>query len=78
MNGAAIVSSAPLPTVADANWQLAGAADFNGDGHPDLVWRHAVTGAVSRYHVMHPGGGTAYATSYTVQKIVESRPVHLR
>ena len=33
--------------------------------------RHAVTGAVSRYHVMHPGGGTAYATSYTVQKIVE-------
>jgi hypothetical protein len=32
---------------------------------------HKETGKTSRYHVMHPGGGTAYATSYTVQKIVE-------
>jgi len=33
--------------------------------------RHAETGAESMLHLMHPGGGSAYAVSYTVQKIVE-------
>ena len=34
--------------------------------------RHAKTGANSMLHVIHPGGGSAYAISYTVQKIVEA------
>lgn len=25
-------------------WQIAGAADFNGDGHPDLIWQDPATG----------------------------------
>lgn len=33
---------------------------------------HAGTGKTSQLHVVHPGGGTAYATSYTVQKLVEA------
>lgn len=32
---------------------------------------HKSSGKKSMLHVMHPGGGSAYATSYTVQKIVE-------
>jgi hypothetical protein len=28
----------------DTNWKLRGAADFNGDGFPDLLWQHEVTG----------------------------------
>lgn len=34
--------------------------------------RRAKSDAVSRMLVMHPGGGSAYATSYAPQKIVES------
>lgn len=34
--------------------------------------RHAVSGKSTMLHLVHPGGGSAYAVSYTVQKIVES------
>ncbi len=34
--------------------------------------RHAVTGATDRLLVAHPGGGTAYAISYSPQKYIES------
>ena len=30
--------------VADVNWQVEAAADFNFDGKPDLVWRHQTEG----------------------------------
>jgi hypothetical protein len=33
---------------------------------------HAASGKTSMLHVLHPGGGSAYATSYTVQKIAEA------
>jgi hypothetical protein len=33
---------------------------------------HAVTRKRTMLHVIHPGGGSAYATSYTVQKICEA------
>lgn len=46
-----IASSSPvvrndLPTEADANWQVAGIADFNRDGQQDLLWRNFRTGAM--------------------------------
>jgi len=28
-----------------STWRIVGAADFNGDGHPDLVWQDPATGA---------------------------------
>jgi hypothetical protein len=34
--------------------------------------QHAESGQRTHLHLIHPGGGSAYATSYTVQKIVES------
>jgi hypothetical protein len=30
--------------LADLNWRVAGAGDFNADGKPDILWRHAVSG----------------------------------
>ncbi len=40
------------------------------EGHVELV--NANTGAVAILAVVHPGGGSAYALSYSIQKIVES------
>jgi predicted phosphodiesterase len=37
-----------------------------------LPLQHAETGKTAQLHLVHPGGGSAYATSYTVQKLVES------
>lgn len=37
-----------------------------------IILRHAVTGAEATLAVVHPGGGSSYADSYTVQKIIES------
>ncbi len=31
-------------SLADLGWQLQGTADLNGDGHTDLIWRHALSG----------------------------------
>jgi Fibronectin type III domain/FG-GAP-like repeat len=33
--------------VADLDWVIVGAADFDGDGHGDLLWRHATNGWMS-------------------------------
>jgi hypothetical protein len=40
--GTRILGSAGLPGWADGdvNWWIAGVADFNGDGKPDLLWRN--------------------------------------
>jgi hypothetical protein len=34
--------------------------------------KHAKTGVTSMVHVVHPGGGSAYAISYTMQKQIEA------
>ena len=33
--------------VPDLNWVISGAGDMNGDGYPDLLWRHATHGSLS-------------------------------
>ncbi len=45
MNETSIGSQAPVPAVADLNWQIVAVADLNGDGKADLVWRHAGSGS---------------------------------
>ena len=51
MNAGGLLGQANLPSVPDPSWRLLGAGpaevrgDVNGDQHPDLVWRHATTGA---------------------------------
>jgi hypothetical protein len=52
-----------LPSLADPAWRIGAVGDFSGDGHPDLVWQNATSGAVMIWGMQ----GTTYATSYTVQ-----------
>lgn len=51
----------------------AGRTDWVDHGYMEAFIRlkNAKTGKSTMLHLMHPGGGSAYATSYTVQKIVE-------
>ena len=44
MDGATIISSAGVNTVADLNWQVAGNGDYNGDGKSDILWRNNSSG----------------------------------
>lgn len=36
---------------ADAGWKVVSVADMNGDGKPDLVWQHAVFGALAAWYL---------------------------
>ena len=51
----------------------AGRSDWVDMGYMEAFFRlaNSISGTSSMGHLMHPGGGTAYAVSYTVQKIVE-------
>ena len=37
--------------VQDTDWRIVGVADFNGDGHSDLLWQHQSSGLVSVWHM---------------------------
>lgn len=54
--------------------QEAGRTDWIDLGYMEafVPLRHAQTGRETMLHVLHPGGGSAYATSYAVQKIAEA------
>jgi hypothetical protein len=44
MNGTTWGSTVSLPAVADTNWAIAGAGEFNNDGWVDILWRHKTSG----------------------------------
>lgn len=54
--------------------RMAGREDWIDMGYMEAYIRlvNANTGKETKLHLVHPGGGTAYAISYTVQKIVEA------
>jgi hypothetical protein len=37
--------------ILDTDWRMAGTGDFNGDGKPDIVWRHRTTGALYLWYM---------------------------
>jgi len=59
---------------AEHEMRQAGRADWVNLGYMEafVPLQHALTGKTSHLHLVHPGGGSAYATSYTVQKLIES------
>jgi hypothetical protein len=54
MSGTTIAGEGYLRTVADQNWQVAGVADFDGDGRSDILWRNRSTGE----NYLYPMDGT--------------------
>jgi FG-GAP-like repeat/Ig-like domain CHU_C associated/Dual-action HEIGH metallo-peptidase len=45
MNGTTVLSNTNfLPTVSSTNWHVAAVADFNRDGHPDILFQNYATG----------------------------------
>jgi hypothetical protein len=53
MNGTSLVSADPVTPaqVTDTNWKIVGVWDPNGDGYPDLLWRHSVSGNLGSWRM---------------------------
>jgi trimeric autotransporter adhesin len=49
------------PTLSDPDWILIGAADFNGDSNPDLIWRNITTGRTTIWYMTGPTWNGNYA-----------------
>ena len=54
----------PLPSVSVAGWRVVGAADFNGDGKPDLVWQHDTARMVSVWYMGGAEGNVMFGWNY--------------
>ncbi len=64
MNGTslAVLATVTPGIVSDTNWKIVGVADFNNDGHPDILWQHQTTGSLSAWLM----NGTSLAVLATV------------
>lgn len=47
-------------------WRIAGAADFDKDGHPDILWHNGTTGEI-QYWYMNGADGTTFR--FSVQRV---------
>jgi hypothetical protein len=56
-----IISYGYPEIVTDLDWKIAGAGDFNGDGHTDLLWRNYGSGTYSGWNcIWYMNGATLY------------------
>lgn len=59
---------------AEMKMRRAGRQDWHDLGYMerDIVLEHGESGATAPLRLVHPGGGSSYAVSYTMQKLIES------
>ena len=64
MQGTTLVGGVSLSPdrVPDTNWKIVGTGDFNGDGHPDLLWHHRTQGWISAWLM----NGTSQVTGVSI------------
>ncbi len=67
LNGTASTGIETLARGVDPSWKVVGAADLNGDGHPDLLWQHQTAGDVSVWYL----NGTASTGIETLARGVD-------
>ena len=49
-----VIDTRPVNMVnTDKNWKVAGTGDLNGDGYPDIVWRHATQGTLAYWFLQN-------------------------
>ena len=65
LNGTTYSTAFSLPTVAGAEWSIAGIADFSGDGKDDILWRNTSTGRNTIWQL----NGTTYSTYFTLPTV---------
>ncbi len=72
--GIVAVDKESVKTVGN-NWEIRGVADFTGDGHADILWRHQPTG---RNIVWHMGGdkGNNIQSSDELKTITNGWQIH--
>ncbi len=72
MNGITMQSGDPFSPgqVMDLNWKIVGTGDFNGDGHPDLLWHHQTQGLLALW-VMN-GLNQVSATSLSPDRVADT------
>jgi hypothetical protein len=63
MNGTTAIGASYLnpSRFEDTRWQIGRVADFNGDGKPDLMWRHQKSGEL---YVWYMNGLKAESAGY--------------
>jgi hypothetical protein len=71
LSGSTVFDTRPLsiPAVTDVNWKVSATGDFNGDGHPDILWRHATEGWLALWTLHY---NTVISTQFlTVNRVAD-------
>jgi FG-GAP-like repeat len=62
--GTTLLSAAWLATNNAPGWNIVGLADFNGDGHRDVVWQNAATGRATVWFLGGSQGSTLLGATW--------------
>jgi hypothetical protein len=68
--GAVMQSWSWISATGEPGWHVAVAADFNGDGVPDLVWQNDSTRQVTVWYMGWPGGSAVQSWNWISQEDV--------